>query len=67
MTPLRYLEPCAAGNNRPPEQSDTVSEIFMRVFVQNLADDDTPTELGLRIDEALGAFLPRWPAEVLEP
>jgi hypothetical protein len=48
-----------------PSQADrsAVEEILSDEFCRNLGPDDEPTPRGRDIDDALGAFLLRWPIE----
>lgn len=49
------------------DQQELVAEIFGIAFMENLGPDhDHPTERAVRIDDALAAFLYRWPGEILE-
>lgn len=49
------------------DQADDVTDVFARAFIVNVGpDEDHPTERAVQIDDALGAFLKRWPVEVLE-
>jgi hypothetical protein len=46
-----------------PSQAErsAVEEILSDEFCRNLGPDDEPTQRGRDIDDALGAFLLRWP------
>jgi hypothetical protein len=44
-----------------------VSDILSSEFSRNLLPDDEPTQRGRDIDDALGAFLLRWPVEFEYP
>jgi hypothetical protein len=48
-----------------PSQAErsAVEEILSDEFCRNLGPDDEPTPRGRDIDDALGAFLLRWPIE----
>ncbi|MGH3628860.1 MAG: hypothetical protein ACRDRL_15670 [Sciscionella sp.] len=48
-------------------QQNEVSRVLALAFMKNVGpDDDHPTEWAVKIDDALGAFLKRWPGEILE-
>ncbi|WP_146073797.1 hypothetical protein [Amycolatopsis sp. CA-126428] len=46
-------------------QQEGVLEVLVDAFVDHLGPFDEPTPRGALIDDALGAFLERWPAEDL--
>jgi hypothetical protein len=46
-------------------QQEAVLEVLADAFVDHLGPWDEPTPRGALIDDALGAFLERWPAEDL--
>jgi len=46
-------------------QQEAVLEVLVDAFVDHLGPWDEPTPRGALIDDALGAFLERWPAEDL--
>lgn len=46
-------------------QQEAVCEVLVDAFVDNLGPWDEPTPRGALIDDALGAFLERWPADEL--
>lgn len=48
-----------------PSRTDreAVEEILSDSFTHHLNDDYSPTESGAMIDDALGAFLLRWPID----
>lgn len=52
-------------SNEEPNRSDreAVEEILSTSFTHHLNDDYSPTPTGAMIDDALGAFLLRWPIE----
>ncbi|MGH3628862.1 MAG: hypothetical protein ACRDRL_15680 [Sciscionella sp.] len=56
------------GQKKPTlAQADSVTTLFARAFIVNIGpNDDYPTELAVRIDDALRVFLARWPGETLE-
>lgn len=52
-------------SNDAPSTSDreAVEEVLSASFAHHLNKDYSPTETGAIIDDALGAFLLRWPIE----
>jgi hypothetical protein len=52
------------AHEEPSQQErDAVEEILSDEFSRNLGPDDEPTQRGRDIDNALGAFLLRWPID----
>ncbi|KAA0024980.1 hypothetical protein [Antrihabitans cavernicola] len=49
------------------QQQDEMIDLLGDAFSENLGPGHLPTERGVEIDNALGAFLTRWPSEALEP
>jgi hypothetical protein len=47
------------------EQQEAVIDVLGDAFTEHLGPGHEPTARGLLIDNALGAFLTRWPAEEL--
>jgi hypothetical protein len=47
------------------EQWDTVSETLNYALADHWGPDHVPDETGVRIDNALGAFMTRWPNDQL--
>lgn len=47
------------------DQQDEVIEVLADAFSEHFGPGHEPTEQGVLIDNALGAFLARWPAEDL--
>ncbi|TNC23747.1 hypothetical protein [Amycolatopsis alkalitolerans] len=47
------------------DQQDEVIEVLADAFTEHLGPGQEPTEQGVLIDNALGAFLTRWPTEAL--
>jgi hypothetical protein len=54
------------AQERPtPAQQEAVLDVLVAAFADHLGPEDEPTPRGVVIDDALGAFLMRWPAEDL--
>jgi len=52
------------AHEEPSQQErNAVEEILSDEFSRNLGPDDEPTQRGRDIDNALGAFLLRWPID----
>ena len=47
------------------DQQESVIDVLADAFTEHLGPDDEPTAQGVLIDNALGAFLTKWPAEDL--
>jgi hypothetical protein len=47
------------------DQQDAVIEVLADAFSEHLGPGQEPTAQGVLIDNVLGAFLTRWPAEAL--
>jgi hypothetical protein len=47
------------------DQQESVIDVLADAFTEHLGPDDEPTAQGVLIDNALGAFLTRWPTEEL--
>lgn len=45
---------------------DKVQELFIDAFSEHYGPGHEPTETGMKIDNALGAFLIRWPRDMVE-
>ncbi|WP_146060449.1 hypothetical protein [Amycolatopsis sp. CA-128772] len=55
------------ARERPtPDQQEAVIDVMSGAFTEHLGADYEPTARGVLIDDALGAFLARWPAEELD-
>ncbi len=48
------------------QEQEEVADILSDAFTEHFGPGHVPTEQGKLIDEALGMFLTRWPAEDLE-
>lgn len=48
------------------EEQELVTDILADAFTEHFGPGHAPTERGVLIDNALGAFLTRWPVEDLE-
>lgn len=57
------LQSLASRPEPTRQQRLEVEDILVHEFVLNLRPDDEPTPRGVQIDDALGAFLTRWPIE----
>jgi hypothetical protein len=47
------------------EQWETVSRTFSYALAEHWGPGHEPDETGVKIDDALGAFLTRWPNDIL--
>ncbi|HEX7660549.1 MAG TPA: hypothetical protein VF444_13830 [Pseudonocardiaceae bacterium] len=48
------------------KEQDEVIDVLADAFTEHFGPGHEPTERGVLIDNALGAFLTRWPTEIIE-
>lgn len=61
----QLLDDLRHSNLPTEEQWDKVSETFNYALAEHWGPDHEPDEAGVRIDNALGAFMTRWPNDDL--